>query len=235
MSKFDIRPINDGDVIRHTVSSSSTAFGYLTFNSPWWFRCIEWLFALISFVSLLPLILILMAIIRLESPGPSLFVQNRISRYGQKPFRFAKLRTMYTDAATRFPDLCSYSFNRDEVGEVKLSVKDDPRVTPFGKWLRRTSLDELPNFWNVLTGEMALVGPRPEMWSMLEYYDARTMRKFDVLPGITGFAQISGRGDLTFDETVELDLAYVTKKSVMTDLQVLCQTVGCTLARKGAF
>lgn len=94
MSKFDIRPINDGDVIRHTVSSSSTAFGYLTFNSPWWFRCIEWLFALISFVSLLPLILILMAIIRLESPGPSLFVQNRISRYGQKPFRFAKLRTI---------------------------------------------------------------------------------------------------------------------------------------------
>ncbi|KPF64347.1 hypothetical protein IP69_18360 [Bosea sp. AAP35] len=204
-------------------------------NNPWWFVFLERCFAVMALLLFLPVILVLMLIVKFESPGPALFVQERIGRYARRPFRFAKLRTMYTDSTTRFPDLCAYSFSKDEVGEVKLSLKVDPRVTPFGNWLRRTSLDELPNFWHVIVGDMALVGPRPEMWKMLQYYDSRTLQKFDVLPGITGYAQIYGRGDLTFDETVEHDLAYIREKSVRTDLLVLFRTVWCTIARKGAF
>lgn len=235
MQEGFIRTAQNYDVIKAEESISSALSGSSRLSNPWWFVFLERVFAVVALVSLLPVILVLMVIVKLESPGPALFVQERIGRHARKPFKFAKLRTMYTDSATRFPDLCAYSFSKDEVGEVKLSLKDDPRVTPFGKWLRRTSLDELPNFWHVIVGDMALVGPRPEMWKMLPYYDSRTLRKFDVLPGITGYAQISGRGDLTFDETVELDLAYIKDKSMRTDLLVLCRTIGCTLARKGAF
>ncbi len=235
MQEGSIRSGDNFDVVGHNPSITSAVSVSSRLSNPWWFVFLERVFASVALVSLLPVILVLMLIVKLESPGPALFIQERIGRHGRRPFRFAKLRTMYTDAATRFPDLCAYSFSKQEVGDVKLSLKDDPRVTPFGKWLRRTSLDELPNFWHVVVGDMALVGPRPEMWKMLPYYDSRTMRKFDVLPGITGYAQICGRGDLTFDETIEYDLAYIKDKSMRTDLLVLFRTVGCTLARKGAF
>jgi lipopolysaccharide/colanic/teichoic acid biosynthesis glycosyltransferase len=204
-------------------------------DNPLWYRVIEIAVASLCLALALPVILVLMLIVKLESPGPALFTQERIARGARRPFRFVKLRTMYIDAPTRFPDLCAYSFKPGEVASVKLSLEDDPRVTRFGKWLRRTSLDELPNLWNVVTGDMALVGPRPEMWKMLPYYDGRTLRKFDVLPGVTGFAQVSGRGDLTFAETVEHDLAYVERKSVATDLRTIWRTIGSILRRDGAF
>ena len=112
---------------------------------------------------------------------------------------------------------------------------NDPRVTPQGEWLRKSTLDELPNFWNVLRGDMALVGPRPEIPEMLPYYEGEMQLKFRVRPGITGLAQISGRGRLGFYETVKYDVEYVKNRSFRLDLKILLITIYKIVARDGAF
>lgn len=173
-------------------------------------------------------------IIVLGTPGPVLFFQQRLGRNGI-PFLFVKFRTFYADARETFPHLYTYRYDAQELDSLKFKIKDDPRVTPQGRWLRQSSLDELPNFWNVLTGEMALVGPRPEIPEMLRYYEGETLEKFSVRPGITGLAQISGRGRLTFQQTVDLDLEYVRKRSFLLDLKILLRTVWMIITRDGAF
>lgn len=183
----------------------------------------------------LPAILVMMFAIRIDSPGPALFFQDRIAIGARRPFRFIKLRTMYSDARARWPELYDCNFTPDQLPSVRLTLKDDPRVTRLGRFLRKSSLDELPNFWNVVKGDMRLVGPRPEMWDMLPHYDKRTLHKFDVKPGITGYAQVLGRGDLTFVETVELDLKYVREASLKTDLWCIRQTIIAVFAQRGAY
>jgi len=118
---------------------------------------------------------------------------------------------------------------------LKFKNDNDPRVTPQGRWLRRLSVDELPNFWNVLTGDMALVGPRPEIPEMLPYYKGEMLEKFLVRPGVTGLAQISGRGRLGFYETVDLDVSYVRNRSFLLDLRIMARTVALIILRDGAF
>ena len=108
-------------------------------------------------------------------------------------------------------------------------------MTPQGRWLRQSTLDEIPNFWNVLTGDMALVGPRPEIPEMLRYYHGEMNRKFEVRPGVTGLAQVSGRGRLGFHETVELDVDYVRRQSLLLDIKILLRTVKIVLVGDGAF
>ena len=108
-------------------------------------------------------------------------------------------------------------------------------MTPQGQWLRKSTLDELPNFWKVLTGEMALVGPRPEIPEMLPYYDREALLKFKVRPGVTGLAQISGRGRLSFHDTVALDVEYVLNRSLFLDLKIILLTVQKIVTRDGAF
>ncbi len=181
-----------------------------------------------------PLLLFLAYIIRRGTPGPAIFTQERVG-LGGKPFVFMKFRTHYVDSEDRFPEWCNYEFDREELASVRLQEERDPRVTPQGKWLRRTSLDELPNFWHVLTGEMALVGPRPEMSKMLPYYQGSKLRKFSVPPGITGLAQVSGRGELTFQETVDFDLEYVASRSIKNDMKILLWTARMVFNGRGAF
>jgi lipopolysaccharide/colanic/teichoic acid biosynthesis glycosyltransferase len=182
----------------------------------------------------LPVILFQWAIIRFGTPGPGLFFQHRVG-VGQRLFRFVKFRTMYVDARERFPHLYAYRYSSDELPSLKFKSDDDPRVTPQGRWLRRLSVDELPNFWNVLTGEMALVGPRPEIPEMLPYYKGEMLEKFAVRPGVTGLAQISGRGRLGFYETVDLDVYYVRNRSFLLDLRIMTRTVALIILRDGAF
>lgn len=190
--------------------------------------------ALLALIAFLPVMIVIAAIIKLGTPGPALFFQQRIGLNG-KPFWFVKFRTMYVDARDRFPELYAYRYDEDQLRSLHFKVKEDPRVTPQGRWLRRTTLDELPNFWNVLTGHMALVGPRPEIPEMMRYYQGRMLKKFAVRPGVTGLAQCSGRGDLDFHDTVDLDVQYVEKRSLALDFWILWQTVVSVLKARGAF
>jgi lipopolysaccharide/colanic/teichoic acid biosynthesis glycosyltransferase len=201
--------------------------------SPLW-RLFEIVVAASALTLTAPIILILAIIIRRGSPGRPLFFQPRVGINGQL-FNFVKFRTLYVDARRRFPELYAYRYSDDELRALKFKIVNDPRVTPQGRWMRTTTLDELPNFWNVLRGDMALVGPRPEIPEMLPYYKGEMLRKFSVRPGVTGLAQISGRGRLGFHETVELDVEYVKNRSLLLDLKIIALTVYKMVTRDGAF
>ena len=196
-------------------------------------RMIEVLGATLILLLALPIMVAVAAVIKTGSPGGVFFFQDRVGR-GGKTFRFVKFRTMYVDARERFPELYRYAYDDEQMKTLVFKVKDDPRLTPQGRWLRKTSLDELPNFWNVLTGDMAFVGPRPEIPQMLPYYPGELRKKFSVRPGVTGLAQVSGRGNLTFRETAELDLQYVRQRSWRMDLYILLKSVKSVLLAVGA-
>lgn len=197
-------------------------------------RAFEIVVASIVLLVSLPVMLWVGFIIKRGTPGPALFLQRRVGR-DRKLFRFVKFRTMYVDARERFPELYAYAYEEDGLARLRFKVEDDPRVTPQGRWLRQSTLDEIPNFWNVLTGDMALVGPRPEIPEMLRYYHGEMNRKFEVRPGVTGLAQVSGRGRLGFHETVDLDVDYVERQSLMLDIKILIRTVKIVLLGDGAF
>ncbi len=221
-------------------------------------RRVRWVVdILLASVALLvsaPIMLLIAIVIRLDSPGPALFRQVRMTRdrragglsvayegddrrkvyYAGRPFVFLKFRTMYVDARERFPDLYEYKYSDEEIKTIKFKVSDDPRVTRVGRWLRKTSLDELPNFWNVLTGDMTLCGPRPEIPEMSPYYSAGQLKKFGVTAGLTGPAQVGGRGDLTFQETADIDAAYARQRTLWGDVKILWQTFVAVIKARGA-
>jgi lipopolysaccharide/colanic/teichoic acid biosynthesis glycosyltransferase len=181
-----------------------------------------------------PILLAIAIIIKIGTPGPALFFQKRVGLKG-KAFTFVKFRTLYADAKQRFPELYAYQYTPEQLSQLHFKVENDPRVTTQGKWLRKSTLDELPNFWNVLKGDMALVGPRPEIPEMLPYYKEEMLLKFSVRPGVTGLAQISGRGRLSYFDTVGYDLQYVKKRSFLLDAKILLKTLYRILIRDGAF
>jgi lipopolysaccharide/colanic/teichoic acid biosynthesis glycosyltransferase len=201
--------------------------------SPAW-RVAECLIACVGLLLTWPLMLLVALIVRLDSPGPVLFRHWRVGQ-GGRLFRFTKFRTFHADARHRFPHLYAYNYSPAEIEELQFKIPGDPRVTRAGEWLRRSTLDELPNLWHVLTGEMSLVGPRPEIPEMLPYYREDRLIKFSVRPGITGLAQISGRGRLRFRETEQLDAEYVRGRSLRLDLRILARTISLMLRQDGAF
>ncbi len=142
---------------------------------------------------------------------------------------------MYKDARERFPHLYRYAYSADELKSLKFKLDNDPRVPGWARWLRKTSLDELPNFINVLKGDLSLVGPRPDIPQMTVYYGDDYRMKLDVKPGLTGLAQIYGRGDLTFFETLKYDVEYVKNRSLLFDILILARTVQITFKRNGAY
>lgn len=197
-------------------------------------RVLSVIVALVALVVTLPVFLVLLVIIRLDSPGPAIFRQERLGVHASR-FRFYKFRTMYIDARERFPELYAYRYESSQLEQLRFKVKDDPRLTRVGAWLRRTSLDELPNLLNVLKGNMNLVGPRPELPEMLQYYRPEQMAKWSVRPGVTGLAQVCGRAFLRFQETIDYDLEYVRRRSMLFDVYILWRTVRQVLLGVGAF
>jgi lipopolysaccharide/colanic/teichoic acid biosynthesis glycosyltransferase len=197
-------------------------------------RVVESLIAIVALVITAPIMAVIAVIIRSGSRGRALFWQVRVGR-NQELFKFVKYRTLFADARNRFPELYRYKYTGEQLRNFRFKIVSDPRVTPQGKWLRKSTLDELPNFWNVLRGDMALVGPRPEIPEMLPYYKGEMQLKFKVRPGITGMAQISGRGRLGFFETVNLDIEYVKKRSFKLDFKILLLTIYRIVTRDGAF
>lgn len=180
--------------------------------------------------------------IKLTSKGPVLFRQERIGQFG-KPFKFLKFRSMYvannSDAHKKFvQDLINGSKDQatGQDGEKSFKIKNDPRVTSIGRFIRRTSLDELPQFWNVLVGQMSLVGPRPPIAYEVEaYYIWHRRRVLEAKPGITGLWQVHGRSRTTFDEMVRLDLQYSQKWTPLMDVKILLQTPGAVFSGDGAY
>jgi exopolysaccharide biosynthesis polyprenyl glycosylphosphotransferase len=179
---------------------------------------------------LLPLLVALGLAIRLGDGGPALFRQTRVGKDG-KPFAVYKFRTMVVDAEQRK----AYLGALNESGGVLFKIRKDPRVTPIGRWLRRYSLDELPQLLNVLTGDMSLVGPRPALPSEAAEYGHDMRRRLRVKPGITGLWQVNGRSDLAWDEAVRLDVRYVENWSFVLDLQILWKTFSAVTGGAGAY
>jgi lipopolysaccharide/colanic/teichoic acid biosynthesis glycosyltransferase len=197
-------------------------------------RVLDLIGAMAGLILLFPLMLVIALLVRLSSPGPVLFCQQRMGRNGQS-FRFYKFRTMYQDAEARLAEL---EARNESAGGVLFKIRDDPRITPLGRILRRTSLDELPQLLNVLFGQMSLVGPRP-----LQLRDDERLREFDpiaysyrltVTPGLTGAWQVGGRSDEDCIGMIRLDLDYVRNWSFGRDLVILCRTIPAVLSGRGA-
>ena len=217
-------------------------------------RAIDFFTALFGLILFFPIMILVGIIIRLDSPGPAIFRQTRIGqnrrfqRWIRKPsgerreenlhgelFTFYKFRTLHADAKERWPGLFEYEYTPEEIETMRFKIPDDPRLTRVGRYLRRTTLDELPNFINILLGNMTLVGPRPDIPEMVRYYKPRQTKKFMVKPGLTGLAQISGRGHLTFQETLEKDVLYINNQSLKLDLSIIFITIKIIFRRHGAF
>lgn len=197
-------------------------------------RAFEILVASVGIVLTAPIMLAIAIVIKRGTPGAVLFRQERVGVNG-KPFKFTKFRTLYADARERFPELYEYSYGEDEVKTMQFKTADDPRITPQGRWLRKSSLDELPNLFHVLTGKMALVGPRPQIPELLPYYKGPMLERFSVRPGLTDSAHVSGRSHLSFYETTAMDVHYVRTRSFWNDLKILTLTALAVLRRDGAF
>jgi lipopolysaccharide/colanic/teichoic acid biosynthesis glycosyltransferase len=181
-----------------------------------------------------PVMVVLAIVIRLDSPGPAIFKQTRVTR-GGRTFSFYKFRTMYRDARERFPELYDYSLTDGEFDGRFYKLADDPRNTRVGRWLRRTTLDELPNLFNVIRGELSLVGPRPDLPDLVRHYRPEELACLFTKAGLTGVAQVAGRSLLTVGERLTLDMRYVAHQTLLLDIRILWRTVVVVISGKGAF
>ena len=186
--------------------------------------------ALTAFILLLPLLPLVALAIKLNSRGPILYRSIRLGR-GGKPFVFYKFRSMVDGAH----ESRNFLLHLNEAEGPVFKIADDPRVTLIGRFLRRTSIDELPQILNVLRGDMSLVGPRPPIPEEVEKYEPWQRRRLDVKPGITCLWQISGRSKLGFDEWMRLDIQYIQHQSFLLDLKILLRTIPAVLSRDGAY
>lgn len=194
-------------------------------------RVLDFVAALVGLVVLSPVFAAIALAVKLTSRGPVFFAQTRVGRNGRH-FRFYKFRSMYADAEARKAALLAQNESADG---VVFKMKDDPRVTPVGRFLRRTSLDELPQLLNVLLGDMSLVGPRPPVPSEVRQYTLEDRKRLNAIPGITCLWQVSGRSDVPFRQQVRLDKDYIRSHSVLRDLSILLRTVPAILTGKGAY
>lgn len=201
-------------------------------------RMLDVLGSTLALVLLAPVFLIIAAAIKITSQGPVFFQQTRIGQFG-KQFIFFKFRSMCIANDTKIHEqyVKDLIAGRADIGpDGVFKIQNDPRITPLGHFLRKTSLDELPQFWNVLKGEMSLVGPRPPIPYEVEVYDVWHWRRLvQAKPGITGLWQVKGRSRTTFDEMVRLDLHYTERSSFWLDLKILAQTPIAVMAAKGAY
>ena len=193
-------------------------------------RTLDLILSAVGLLVSLPVWLLVAAAIKLTSPGPVLFHQERVGRHGER-FTMLKFRTMVLDAERRLEALR----DRNEADGVLFKLRQDPRVTSIGRWLRRWSLDELPQLVNILKGEMSVVGPRPPLPQEVAAYEDWQLDRLEVPPGLTGLWQVNGRSRLTFDEYVRLDLYYIENWSLAYDLFIIAKTIPMVLASRGAY
>lgn len=197
--------------------------GYL-----WSKRIFDVLVCVLLLPIVIPVLLLCALAVRLDTPGPVVFMQDRTGRHGRR-FRMFKFRTMVQNAE----ELKAKLQHLNILPPPDFKIPDDPRITRVGKFLRKTSLDELPQIINVMRGEMSLVGPRPTSFAA-NTYDLWHTYRLEVMPGITGLWQVKGRGSTTFDERLRLDIEYIRSMSLRLDLKIIAMTVGSVFTRAGA-
>jgi lipopolysaccharide/colanic/teichoic acid biosynthesis glycosyltransferase len=203
----------------------------------WWShalkRFLDVVVSVVALVILLPLFVVVAVLIKLEDrEGPVFYVQTRVGQHGCT-FPFPKFRSMVQNADKQKDSLISKNDHGDK--GITFKMKDDPRVTRIGKFLRRYSVDEFPQFWSVLVGHMSLVGPRPAVPREVELYTGIQRRRLAIKPGLTCIWQVSGRGDIPFEEQVELDLDYIHEEGFLYDIWLMIKTVPAVLLGKGAY
>jgi lipopolysaccharide/colanic/teichoic acid biosynthesis glycosyltransferase len=187
-----------------------------------------------ALVTLSPVFIATAVAIRATSPGPVFYRQERFGRHAET-FSMLKFRTMFVDADERKAELEKQLGEQAVSGGVRFKMKSDPRITPVGGVLRRFSIDELPQLWNVVRGDMTLVGPRPPVRREVENYTPLHLRRLEVTQGLTCLWQVGGRSDLSFDEQVELDLEYIDRTRVKDELKIVAKTIPAVVSGKGAY
>ncbi|MGE7683269.1 sugar transferase [Peribacillus simplex] len=209
-----------------TADQVNTSLVYLRMK-----RLIDIIGSLFGLIILSPVFFVVAILIKIEDPkGPVLFKQVRIGK-DESEFHMYKFRSMVTDAEERLTDL----LNLNQVSGSMFKMKNDPRVTKIGKFIRKTSIDELPQLWNVFKGEMSLVGPRPPLLREVSEYTSYQMQRLLVTPGCTGIWQATARNSVGFKEMVEMDLYYIRNRSILFDLKIIFQTVIVLFGSKNAF
>jgi lipopolysaccharide/colanic/teichoic acid biosynthesis glycosyltransferase len=194
-------------------------------------RFIDIMGALIGLILLSPLIAFIVILIKYEDPtGSAFFYQTRVGK-NERLFRMYKLRSMYSNAEEKLKDL----LHQNEISGAMFKMKDDPRVTKVGKFIRKMSIDELPQLFNVLRGDMSLVGPRPPLTREVAEYTSYDKKRLSVKPGCTGLWQVSGRNNLCFKEMVELDISYIENRCIWFDIKILFRTVKTVVGSQDAF
>ncbi|RDY71763.1 sugar transferase [Halobacillus trueperi] len=194
-------------------------------------RFIDIIGSLLGLIVLSPLLLLVAILIKVEDPrGPVFFKQIRVGK-NEKDFYMYKFRSMVVDAEARLENLIQYN----ETTGSMFKLKNDPRVTKIGRFIRKTSIDELPQLWNVLKGEMSLVGPRPPLPREVKEYTTYHKQRLFVTPGCTGLWQVSGRSNIGFDEMVKLDLEYISERNVLFDIRIILKTILVMFWTKDAY
>jgi len=199
-------------------------------------RLADVVFSLSTLLLLSPVLAVIALLVKRSSPGPVLFTQERIGKDGQ-PFHFYKFRTMAhnSDDAIHRQFAAMFISGKPPAGGKVFKLTDDPRVTPVGRWLRHTSLDELPQLLNILRGEMSLVGPRPPIAYELDHYQPWHYERLRVLPGLTGLWQVSGRSNVPFEEMVRMDIHYINTWSLAQDMRIIAKTIPVVLRGTGGY
>ncbi|WP_188890594.1 sugar transferase [Paenibacillus radicis (ex Gao et al. 2016)] len=194
-------------------------------------RAVDLLGASVGLILLSPILLLVVFSIKIEDPkGSVFFYQKRVGKH-ERQFNMYKFRSMVSDAEKQLDHL----LERNEIEGAMFKMKNDPRITKVGKWIRKTSIDELPQLWNVIRGDMSLVGPRPALPREVQEYSSYDRLRLKVTPGCTGLWQVSGRNALSFREMVELDLHYIERRSLLLDLKLILLTVRVMFGSSDAY
>jgi lipopolysaccharide/colanic/teichoic acid biosynthesis glycosyltransferase len=203
---------------------------WLTYGSSMMKRSLDITLSLFFLILLSPLFALIALLVWIEDGGQVFFAQTRVGQFGRE-FKMYKIRSMCLDAEERLKDLLQQNHHKEG---VTFKIKDDPRITRVGKWLRKFSFDELPQLYNVLIGDMSLVGPRPPVPREVAKYSLEHRRRLAIKPGITCFWQISGRSEIDFSGQVQLDVNYIERQGFVTDFLILARTIPAVLSGKGA-
>ena len=194
-------------------------------------RLMDIVLAVLALILGSPIFLVTAALVKLTSPGPIIFSQVRVGKYGRH-FKFYKFRSMYIDAEARKAELLKLNESGDG---VIFKMKHDPRITPVGRFIRKFSIDELPQLFNVILGDMSLVGPRPPLPAEVRTYSLEERKRLNITPGITCLWQVSGRSELPFQKQMALDKEYIASRSAWKDFLILLRTVPAIISGKGAW